>query len=131
MADTIVNTQFHLSPTSSHIQKAIQNRIHIDFFCILLRVIRCIDTMSLILDRYDSFWQTIIGFTFKLIKLTGNIINGVEASFNSYQTVDIMTGNDDSLFCKIFSSCNVIAIQSGSFIDVLMECHSIWNYYAF
>ena len=35
-----------------------------------------------------------------------------------------MTGNNDTLFFKIFSSCNVIAIQIDSFIDILMDCYS-------
>ena len=80
--------------------------------------------MSWMIDRYDSVQQIMIQFTSKLIKFSRIIMDGIEISSNSCQTVDIMTGNNDTSFFKSFSSCNVIAAETGSLVDVLMDYHS-------
>ena len=77
--------------------------------------------MSLILDRYDASWLIIIKFTFKPIELIRTAIDGTRISLNSCQT-NVVVGNNDSLFFKIFLSYNVIAIENG-LLNTLMDCY--------
>ena len=92
-------------------------------FCLLQCIRQYIHQISLIIDRYDALWLIISKFTFKLIELTRIAIDGTGITFNSCQTIDIVAGNNDSLFFKIFSNYNVIAIESCSFVNTLMDCY--------
>ena len=93
-------------------------------FCLLQCIIQGTKSISWIIDCYDALCPIIIQTTIKLIKFTAITIDGTKISINTYQTIDIMTGYDDTLFFRMFSSYNAIVTQTGCFANVLMDCHS-------
>ena len=84
-------------------------------FCLL----QCINNMLWIIDRYDTLWRIIIQYMFNWIKFTGVTSNCIGISSNLCDSVDSMIGNDDCVFCQIFSS----TIETTSSVNVSIDCH--------
>ena len=63
-----------------------------------------------------------ITFILESIELVKSTIIGNESMLNSCHTLDTMTGNNDSFLFIIFSSYNVIAIETGFYFDISMSC---------
>ena len=77
--------------------------------------------MSCSIDKYVTFYLFSIQFRLKLIELTRITINCRRINSNLCQTVDTIISNNDSLFFKIFSTYNVMANETGLFVNVLMN----------